>query len=130
MLRAENICKKYFRETDESNYFTAVEPVSFELKKGSLTVLMGRSGSGKSTLLSMLAGLLTPSEGKIYVNDTDIYSLSDKELSVFVPRIRARFCVFCKTVPNGVLSKLTIYDIIAPETNHRGVGNERFLRAR
>ena len=83
MLRAENICKKYFRETDESNYFTAVEPVSFELKKGSLTVLMGRSGSGKSTLLSMLAGLLTPSEGKIYVNDTDIYSLSDKDLSVF-----------------------------------------------
>ena len=55
---------------------------------------------------------------------------SDKELSVFAPRIRARFCVFCKTVPNGVLSKLTIYDIIAPETNHIGVGNERFLRAR
>ena len=59
-----------------------------------------------------------------------VCDFSDKELSVFVPRIRARFCVFCKTVPNGVLSKLTIYDIIAPETNHIGVGNERFLRAR
>ncbi len=83
MLRAENICKKYFRDTEESNYFKAVEPVSFELKKGTLTAIMGRSGSGKSTLLSMLAGLLSPSEGRIYVNDTDIYSLSDRELSVF-----------------------------------------------
>ena len=83
MLDAKDICKKYFRETSETNYFTAVAPISLRLKKGELTVLMGRSGSGKSTLLSMLAGLLTPTEGKIFVDGTDIYSLSDKALSVF-----------------------------------------------
>jgi len=83
IMKAQNICKRYFRETSETNYFTAVEPVSFNLEKGSLAVLMGRSGSGKSTLLSMLAGLMTPTQGQIFVGDTDIYSLSDKERSVF-----------------------------------------------
>ena len=83
MLKAEGICKKYLRETDESNYFIAVEPVSLELKKGTLTTLMGRSGSGKSTFLSMLAGLLTPTEGSVFINGSDIYSLSDRDLSVF-----------------------------------------------
>ncbi len=83
IMNAQNICKRYFRETSETNYFTAVEPVSFNLEKGSLAVLMGRSGSGKSTLLSMLAGLLTPTEGKVFAGSTDIYSLSDKERSVF-----------------------------------------------
>lgn len=83
MTEAQDICKRYFRETSEANYFTAVEPVSFSLKNGEVTVLMGRSGSGKSTLLSMLAGLLKPTDGRIITDGTDIYSLSERELSVF-----------------------------------------------
>ena len=83
MLKAKGISKKYFRETKESNYFTALEPCDIELKSGSLSVLMGRSGSGKSTLLTILAGLLKPTEGSVNVMDTDIYSLSDKSLSKF-----------------------------------------------
>lgn len=83
MTEAQDICKRYFRETSETNYFTAVEPVSFKLNNGELTVLMGRSGSGKSTLLSMLAGLLKPTEGRITVDGCDIFSLSEGELSVF-----------------------------------------------
>ena len=80
-LRAENISKKYFRNTGHANWFYAVKPLSLNIISGGLTVLMGRSGSGKTTLLNILSGLLAPTEGKVWMDDTDIYSLDDKTLS-------------------------------------------------
>lgn len=80
-LRAENISKRYFRRTGQANYFEAVKPLSLALEPGSLTLLMGRSGGGKTTLLHMLSGLLTPTEGKVWLGDTDLYALPDARLS-------------------------------------------------
>ena len=80
-LRAENISKRYFRRTGQANYFEAVKPLSLALEPGSLTLLMGRSGGGKTTLLHMLSGLLTPTEGKVWLGDTDLYALPDAQLS-------------------------------------------------
>ena len=81
ILRAENISKRYFRRTGQANYFEAVKPLSLALEPGSLTLLMGRSGGGKTTLLHMLSGLLTPTEGKVWLGDTDLYALPDARLS-------------------------------------------------
>ena len=86
ILRAENISKRYFRRTGQANYFEAVKPLSLALEPGSLTLLMGRSGGGKTTLLHMLSGLLTPTEGKVWLGDTDLYALPDGQLS----RLRGR----------------------------------------
>jgi len=80
-LRAENVSRRYFRKHGEANFFEAVRPVSLTLESGKLTVLNGKSGSGKTTLLNMLAGLLIPSEGKVYLNETDLYALEDRDLS-------------------------------------------------
>ena len=80
-LRAENISRRYFRKQGEANFFEAVHSVSLTLESGKLTVLNGKSGSGKTTLLNMLAGLLNPSEGKVFLDETDLYSLEDKDLS-------------------------------------------------
>ena len=80
-LRAEGAAKRYFRKTGQANYFYAVQPLNLTLEPGALTVLMGRSGSGKTTLLHMLGGLLTPTEGKVWLGDTDLYSLKDAALS-------------------------------------------------
>lgn len=80
-LKAEEISKRYFRKSGEANYFYAVQPASLELLPGSLTVLMGRSGSGKTTLLHMLSGLLAPTSGKLWLEDTDVYALEDRALS-------------------------------------------------
>jgi len=80
-LRAENISRRYFRKQGEANFFEAVRPASLTLESGKLTVLNGKSGSGKTTLLNMLAGLLIPSEGKVYLNEIDLYALEDKDLS-------------------------------------------------
>ncbi len=80
-LRADAISRRYFRKRGEANFFEAVRPVSLTLRGGEMTVLKGRSGSGKTTLLHMLAGLLTPSEGKVWLDDTDLYALDDRKLS-------------------------------------------------
>ena len=83
ILKADNISRTFFRNTGSANYFYAVSPLSLEVLPGSVTVLTGRSGSGKTTLLNMLAGILEPTEGKVLLDDTDLYSLKDDELSRF-----------------------------------------------
>ena len=82
-LRAEGIRKQFLRKRGDSNVFNAVEKTDITLSPGTLTVLSGRSGSGKSTLLYMLAGLQTPTEGKVTCDGQDIYAMSDKALSRF-----------------------------------------------
>lgn len=81
ILKAENISKRYFRKTGAANYFYAVNPANLEIKSGEAAVLMGRSGSGKTTLLNILSGLLSPTEGKVWMDGIDLYSLDDKVLS-------------------------------------------------
>ena len=76
-LRTEGASRRFFRGTGSANYFYAVEKLDFRLPSASLTEITGRSGSGKSTLLNMLAGLLEPSEGKVLLDDTDLYALPD-----------------------------------------------------
>ena len=80
-VKAENISKRYYRKTGGANYFYAVKPVTLEIEEGKMTVLMGRSGSGKTTLLNMLSGILMPTEGKVWIDKIDLYSLDDRDLS-------------------------------------------------
>ena len=48
--------------------FVAVQELSFQVKKGEIFGIVGTNGSGKSTLLKMIAGVLTPTTGKIITN--------------------------------------------------------------
>ncbi len=80
-LIAKNVKKDFPRASKDSNYFTAVQPLDFELSSGEMIEITGRSGSGKSTLLNMLAGMLTPTDGKVLLDDTDLYALDEKALS-------------------------------------------------
>lgn len=59
----------------------AVAGVSAKFEQGRFTAIVGPSGSGKTTLLHLLAGLDTPSAGKVFVAGTDISTLSDDALS-------------------------------------------------
>ncbi len=65
MIKFENISKK-FKNT------TVLSDVSFEIEKGKLVAIIGESGCGKTTTLKMINGLITPTFGKIYINNEDI----------------------------------------------------------
>ncbi len=57
----------------------ALHRVSVTIQKGKFVAILGRSGSGKSTLLNILAGLDKPLEGKVYIDGTDIFHLSEEK---------------------------------------------------
>jgi putative ABC transport system ATP-binding protein len=74
-----NQLSKVFGEKE--NYNKVLDNISFEIEKGEFVSLMGASGSGKSTLLYLIGGLDKPTEGKVFINDKDINTLKEKELS-------------------------------------------------
>lgn len=61
----KNLTKRY-------GSFTAVDNISFAVEKGSFCVLLGPSGCGKTTILKMIAGLLEPTEGAIFIHGEDM----------------------------------------------------------
>lgn len=73
MIRAENITKS-FGELDVLKGITA------EFEPGKTNLVIGKSGSGKTVLLKILVGLFTPSSGKVWYDDRDLFSLNKNEL--------------------------------------------------
>ncbi|CAH1191384.1 ABC transporter ATP-binding protein YtrE [Paenibacillus auburnensis] len=80
MLRVENI-KHAFKTGNE--WTTVLHDISFEVKEGEMVALLGSSGSGKSTLLNLMAGLMKPTEGHIYIADHDIVQMGENKLAEF-----------------------------------------------
>ena len=76
VLRAENISRIYCQNAVS---LQALHRVSVTIQKGEFVAILGRSGSGKSTLLNILAGLDKPSEGKVYIDGTDIFHLGEEK---------------------------------------------------
>ncbi len=65
VLRTEHLVKKYGKRT-------VVNDVSIELHQGEIVGLLGPNGAGKTTTFYMTTGLITPNEGKIFLDETDI----------------------------------------------------------
>ncbi|MDU2671756.1 MAG: ABC transporter ATP-binding protein [Clostridium sp.] len=73
--------KKYYGK--DENLVKALDNVKLEINKGEFVAIVGTSGSGKSTLLHMLGGLDRPSEGKVIVDNKDIFSMDNDKLTIF-----------------------------------------------
>lgn len=96
ILRVENLVKTY--KTGES-IIRAVDDISFSVEKGEFVAIVGASGSGKSTLLHLLGGVDKPDSGHVYIEDADIYSMSDENLAIFRRRQVGLIYQFYNLIP-------------------------------
>ncbi|CUX31434.1 ABC transporter ATP-binding protein [Clostridium sp. C105KSO13] len=80
ILETNDLSKIYGKGESEIH---ALDGVNFSVENGEFVAVVGTSGSGKSTLLHMLGGLDRPTSGRVMVDEKDIFSLKDEELTIF-----------------------------------------------
>ena len=84
VLRTEDLVKKYGKRT-------VVSHVSINVKQGEIVGLLGPNGAGKTTSFYMTVGLITPNEGRIYLNDAEYVPIGENYKEAFQNYIRQNF---------------------------------------
>lgn len=77
IIMCENLVKIYKTKDLE---VMALQGLDLTIKRGELMAIIGNSGSGKSTFLNMVGGLDHPSAGKLFVDDRDLFAMTEKQL--------------------------------------------------
>ena len=80
LLEIKSVSKTYGKG---NNVVHALKGINFSVDKGEYIAIVGESGSGKSTLLNIIGALDTPTDGKVIINNKDLFSMTDSELTVF-----------------------------------------------
>ncbi|MBO4877789.1 MAG: ABC transporter ATP-binding protein [Ruminococcus sp.] len=96
LLRIENLCKTYGKGDNEVK---ALDNVSFTVPKGQMCAVIGASGSGKSTLLHIIGAVDTPTSGKVFLEDQDVFSQNNANLAIFRRRQVGMIYQFYNLIP-------------------------------
>lgn len=80
IVRLHNVTKTFTEAGREHHVLTGV---NVEFQEGEFAVILGKSGSGKSTLLNVISGIDEPDDGQIWINSTDVTSLSETNRTLF-----------------------------------------------
>ncbi len=96
ILKVENLEKSYGKGEAKVD---ALKNINLSINKGEFVAIVGPSGSGKSTLLHLIGGVDKPTSGKVYINNVDIYSLKEKDLSIFRRRNVGLIYQFYNLIP-------------------------------
>jgi len=107
-IEVKNVCYDY-------DGVSALDNISFSLKKGEKAVLLGSNGSGKSTLLRILAALYYPKKGEYYFDSQKIGKKVKKEF-------RKRVGILFQN-PDSMIFNPSVYDEIAFGLKEFGIGN-------
>ena len=122
VLQIKNLTKVYkLRQgLGRSTDFTAVDAVSFSVKRGTTTAIVGESGSGKSTVANMVLQLEKPTDGTILFDGVDTSLLKPAELFKFRRRVQPIF-----QDPYGSLDPMyNIYRTIEEPLRVHRIGNK------
>jgi len=101
MITFDNVSKKYHGD------YTALQNVSFVVAPNEFVSIVGPSGAGKTTLLKMLLAEEIPTEGKVFLEGTDVHTLSDREMNYVRRKIGVVFQDF------RLLPQKNVYENIA-----------------
>ena len=114
VLRTEHLVKTYGKRT-------VVNDVSINVKQGEIVGLLGPNGAGKTTTFYMTTGLVTPNEGKIFLNDTDITTYPVfKRAQAGIGYLAQEASVFRKmTVENNISAVLELTTKSREEQNEK-----------
>ena len=104
-------------ENDEKKFLTAVNDVSFEIRRGETFALVGESGSGKSTIAKLIVGLLAASSGRIFFDGTDIATRGGAAMR----QIRSRFQMIFQDPFASLNPRWRVRDIIAEPIRTFGI---------
>lgn len=102
MIHLHNIAKSYTSRGEVVNLF---EHLDWKIETGTWVALMGASGAGKSSLLSLIAGIITPDAGSIYLGERDITALSRDEMTAFRGKHIAFIFQAFELIPNLTVSE-------------------------
>jgi len=106
--------------------FTAVDDVSFAIKRGTTMALVGESGSGKSTVANIVLNLLEPTSGRILFDGTDLSTLNRAQLFDFRRRVQPIF-----QNPYGSLDPMySIYRTIEEPLRTHKIGDQKSRAAK
>lgn len=97
ILEVKELTKIYGRE---DNQVTALDHVSFQVKKGEFVAIVGASGSGKSTLMNLIGGIDRPSAGSVVIEGKEIFGMNESELAIFRRRNIGIVYQFYNLIPN------------------------------
>ena len=107
ILEAKDIVKTYGYE---DNKIYATNHIDLQIEEGSFVAIVGRSGSGKSTLLHILAGLVKPTKGEVYLEGKSLYEMNDHTLT----RFRRRKMGFVFQFFNLISTQNVLENIVLP----------------
>lgn len=116
MIKASSLFYTYSPNTPFE--FSALNDVSFEIKDGSFTCLVGKTGCGKSTLIQQFNGLLVPSKGKVEI-DGFIISSSKKERTKKLQPLRKHIGIVFQFSENQLFEETVEDDVAFGPTNFK-----------
>lgn len=81
-----------------------LDDVSWELRRGEATAFVGESGAGKTTTLDLVSGLLTPTEGRVYIDDTPFTELDVEQWQAHIGLVLDQSPLFHATVRENIVA--------------------------
>ena len=108
LIKLENVSFSYEDEETENNMF-AVNNLSLEINEGEFVAILGHNGSGKSTTAKLINMILTPKEGKIYIDGKDITVENIKDSDVF--EVRKKVGMVFQNPDNQIVATVVEEDV-------------------
>ena len=124
IIETQSLSKDFVRG---GRSFRAVNEIDFAIDEGEFVYITGRSGSGKTTFLNLLAGLLEPSSGSVYIGGKDLKEFDDKQKSNYRNSYIGYVPQSLGTMPNLTVLENVMLPMSLYNNSKEGVGRASAL---